>query len=82
MITEETACAGKVQYATRWAAKSSGKKLRSVRLSTYLCNFCGWWHNGRPIGWRSTKRGKKFIDRNTVLDLPDGFVDLNDLVER
>ena len=69
--TQEASCEGKIKYDTRWAAKSDSKRIRSVKLQTYLCEFCAYFHNGKPVGWRSTKRGKKYIDSHTVLFLPE-----------
>lgn len=75
-ITEDTSCRDKVQYDTRREAKTAARlTTRKYRLHTYLCEWCHYWHNGRPVGWQSTKRGKRYIDSTTVLDLPEEYVE-------
>ena len=71
-VPKERSCDGKRRYNTRSEAKRIAKRTtRQFKLDAYHCQFCDYFHVGRPLGFRTSKRGRKFIDANTVLDLPE-----------
>jgi rubrerythrin len=48
VISESSACAGKVRYLTRNDARGARKRMRNVKgkLNAYVCAYCGFYHLG------------------------------------
>lgn len=47
VITQETACDGKVQHTSRNEARRAAKRIANKtgrKVSTYKCPFCSLWH--------------------------------------
>ena len=73
--SKEFCCDPKKPYETRKLARQAARRTtRKVHLKTYRCPHCRFFHNGRPLGFWNSERGRRFMDSQIVLDLPQYFL--------